>query len=646
MWEGSPYDRLHSHLCAFLNINFIATSYIYQVVLLCVKLYIYKNKTQLLLTSLLNGPQCLFLRAAGNICNGKYRYVDDLCTLESTSVLPLVPVSSDCRLVISPLKPDVWEAYLSPHPDRRYVRYLVDGIRNGFHIGCGADRSQLRSAKRNMLSAENHPSVIERYLREELSHGRLMEIQPPLAERVHISKFGVIPKKHQAGKWRLIVDLSSPEGASVNDFIESSLCSLSYASVDDAASFVFQTGEGTLLAKLDIKSAYRNVPVHPEDRLLLGLRWQGHIFVDTCLPFGLCSAPKIFNATADALEWMIAQRSSGVVQFILHYLDDFLFGGNPNSDSCKRTLDQALSICQEIGFPIMAEKVVAPTTVIDFLGVVIDTTRMEIRLPEEKLVRLKAMINLWQSRKSCTKRKLLSHIGNLQHASTVVKPGRTFLRRMIDLSKRQIHLDSYLRLNMEFRADLNWWASFLSTWNGVSVVAALCRRPIDAKLTSDASGSWGCGAFFNQRWFNLSWDSCPSWTNVHISIKELLPIVISCAIWGREMSGSHIRCCDNAAVVVMVNKHTSSQPLAMHLLRCLFFICAKFNITLSAEHLAGCKNTAADALSRGRVESFLQQTSQADRMPWVISPLLLEVQVSRKANWWSAEWSRAFQDCI
>ena len=110
----------------------------------------------------------------------------------------------------------------------------------------------------------------------------------------------------------------------MNDF-ESSLCSLSYASVDEAASFV--TGEGTLLAKLDIKSAYRNVPVHPEDRLLLDLRWQGH--VDTCLPFGLCSAPKIFNATADALEWMIAQRSSGVVQ--LYYITWMIFslGGTP-----------------------------------------------------------------------------------------------------------------------------------------------------------------------------------------------------------------------------------------------------------------------------------------------------------------------------
>ena len=186
-----------------------------------------------------------------------------------------------------------------------------------------------------------------------------------------------------------------------------------------------------------------------------------------------------------------------------------MLGGSPGSDSCGRALDLALWICRELGFPVMAEKVVGPSTTIRFLGFLIDSVAMEIRLPEEKLSRLKQMIQVWRPRKSCTKRELLSLIGNLQHASSVVKPGRTFLRRMIDLSKRRVHLDGHLQLNTEFRADLSWWAAFLDTWNGVSVIAALCRLPIDAKLTTDASGSWGCGAFFGSRWFNLLWESCP-----------------------------------------------------------------------------------------------------------------------------------------
>ena len=110
-----------------------------------------------------------------------------------------------------------------------------------------------------------------------------------------ISPIGIIPKARQPGKWRLIVDLSSPRGASINEAISADRCSLHYTKVDHVARAVLVLGRGTLLSKLDLKSAYRVVPVRPQDRPLLGIRWNGQIFVDGALPFGLRSAPKIFN---------------------------------------------------------------------------------------------------------------------------------------------------------------------------------------------------------------------------------------------------------------------------------------------------------------------------------------------------------------
>ena len=87
---------------------------------------------------------------------------------------------------------------------------------------------------------------------------------PTSASMLHIRKsIGVIPKPHQPGKWRLITDLSSPKSGSANDGVSPGLCSVSYASVDDAVRCVMSLGKGALLAKLDIASAYRIVPVHP-----------------------------------------------------------------------------------------------------------------------------------------------------------------------------------------------------------------------------------------------------------------------------------------------------------------------------------------------------------------------------------------------
>ncbi len=87
-------------------------------------------------------------------------------------------------------------------------------------------------------------------------------------------------------KWRLIIDLSAPDNHSVNDGILKELASLSYMSIDDVVAVVLKMGRGTML-KMDIKQAFRNVPVHPSDRGLLGMQWEGRIYVNKVLPFGV-----------------------------------------------------------------------------------------------------------------------------------------------------------------------------------------------------------------------------------------------------------------------------------------------------------------------------------------------------------------------
>ena len=199
-----------------------------------------------------------------------------------------------------------WESglLLSGHPDIQFREYILMGLKHGFRIGCNGGDS-VTSAKRNMLSAREHPEVVSEYLQKELEREVLLgPFRRDEVQGVITNRFGVIPKSGQSGRWRLIVDLSYPEGKSVNDGIDPELCSLKYVRVDDVVRRLLQLGPGVEMAKIDVKSAYRIVPVHPEDRSLLGMCWNGEVFVDAALPFGLRSAPKIFNAIADAVEWM------------------------------------------------------------------------------------------------------------------------------------------------------------------------------------------------------------------------------------------------------------------------------------------------------------------------------------------------------
>ena len=132
----------------------------------------------------------------------------------------------------------------------------------------------------HLLQHGVHPEVISEYLRKECSLGRMLgpfrddaRGMPPL----HVNHFGVIPKGHNTGKWRLITDLSFPPGFSVNDGIDPSLCSMVYTTVDEVAVLASRLGRGALLAKIDIESAYRLIPVHPQDRHLQAMRWEGRV---------------------------------------------------------------------------------------------------------------------------------------------------------------------------------------------------------------------------------------------------------------------------------------------------------------------------------------------------------------------------------
>ena len=122
---------------------------------------------------------------------------------------------------------------------------------------------------------------------------------------LHVSSFGVIPKTGQPGKWRLILDLSSPHGLSVNDGIDPNQFSLHYIKFDDVVTMVTKLGRGALMAKFDVQSAYRNVAVLPRQWHLLGMKWRGKFYIDLALPFGLRSAPFIFNSIADLVEWIL-----------------------------------------------------------------------------------------------------------------------------------------------------------------------------------------------------------------------------------------------------------------------------------------------------------------------------------------------------
>ena len=209
---------------------------------------------------------------------------------------------------------------------------------------------------------------------------------------------------------------------------------------------VVDLGIGAKIAKFDVQSAYRLVPVHPEDRYLLGISWNRQIYMDAALPFGLRSTPKIFTALAHAMEWNF--KRNGIAD-TWHYLDDFITVSPPDSDECQANIALMTELCRRLGVSLAEDKLIGAYTCLVFLGIEIDTIAGGIRLPREKLIRFKELENQWTEKRRCTKSELLSLIGQLQHVTVVIRPGRSFLRHLISLSKSVMKLTYHFNVNSE-----------------------------------------------------------------------------------------------------------------------------------------------------------------------------------------------------
>ena len=572
----------------------------------------------------------------------RYRYASDLMALDNCRPPRFFLPSPQFCSVVTPLKAERWEEALRSHPDKVFVSYITHGIRDGFRIGFRFGAVTCRSTLTNMPSAKQCEQKIDEFFATECAEGRILgPFDHSFLPAVHINRLGAVPKS-TPGKYRMIVDLSFPEGHSPNDGIAGEICSLKYTSVEDAAQAVLRLGCGTFMAKMDIRSAYRNIPVHPDDRWLLGMTWKQGIFVDAVLPFGLRSAPKIFNTVADALEWVV--RRDGVRE-VFHYLDDFLVLGHPNSAECGHNLAKLLQWSQWLGFPIAFEKVEGPLTRMTFLGIEIDADAMVLRLPQEKLLALTRQLTEWKGRRWCRKSELQSLAGCLQHACKVVRPGRTFLRRVFELLRGAQHSHHYVRLNKGMRSDLAWWELFLETWNGVSLLRPHRLSTPDYEVFTDASGSFGCGAVWEHTWLQLEWPV--EYREVPIAPKELVPIVVACTVWGKDWSGKvvHVHS-DNEAVVAVVNSGYSKDTQLMHLTRCLFFVLAAWDIALHASHIPGVLNTAADAVSRNNLSVFFSTVQGANPIPAEIPRGLGELLMTRQPDWTEESWRTLFRSCL
>lgn len=524
----------------------------------------------------------------------------------------------DFPLAITPIRLKAMEPFLSKYPDRIVAKEIQTGFEQGFPLHYSGPRKSFDAENLKSASAKN--SVVREKIDKEVAAGRMEgPFDHPPFQNFRVSPLGLVPKKG-INEYRLIHHLSYPDGESVNDFIDPKLCSVQYTKFDQAVEMIQRLGEGALLAKADIKSAFRLLPVAKADFELLGLKFKAQYFFDKALPFGCSISCATFEKFASFLQWVVRNLCS--VGELEHYLDDFLFGGRRGMHDCQTMLDTFFTCCNDFGVPIADEKTEGPTTVLVFLGLELDSVLMQIRIPLDKITALIEQIQvILNHKRSMTLKELQSMVGSLNFMCRAVAPGRAFCRRLINATCGVTKPYFHIRITKGMRQDLETWLCFFRNFNGISMFQEKeWLLNSDACLFTDSSAAVGngFGAYFQGRWLCEAWPEAwlASGRTNDIVLLEYFPILVSIYVWGEQLRNKKVLFrCDNKSVVQTINGQTSRSPEIMILVRALTLKSLRLNLTIRAEFIPGLSNSIADSLSRFQMVRFRELAPEAAERP-------------------------------
>ena len=263
---------------------------------------------------------------------------------------------------------------------------VVEWLKFGWPAGRLPTLPDPELATKNHKGATDHPEALITYITKEKDRKAVMGPfqNIPFSTKVGISPLSTRPKKNTQER-RVILDLSFPIGKSVND----GMCKdeylgfsakLTFPKVDELAFRIYQLGNNCCMFKVDLSRYFRQIPMDPGDYSLIGYIINGHIYFDKVLPMGMRSAPYIAQRVSNAIAHIHKQMEF----FLLNYVDDFV--GAELKERAWKAYQFLTKLLRDLQVDTSPEKVIPPTTRLEFLGITFDSNTMTMEIPEDKLI--------------------------------------------------------------------------------------------------------------------------------------------------------------------------------------------------------------------------------------------------------------------
>lgn len=498
--------------------------------------------------------------------------------------------------VDSDLNLGAWQENLKGFHDAEIYYYLKYGWPVGYNR-----MNPPEVVEKNHPSATQHRQHVKEFIATEISYRAMVGPfkDPPFLPWTRISPMMTRPKK-ESDLRRIIVDLSYPEGSSVNAGIDISNIlgrdtSYSLPNIMDLVTRVQVQGSGSFIWKADLARAYRQLRIDPIDMPLLGVKFDSEVYVDCCPPFGCRSSSTACQRVANALMYFMNRKG----KHTLAYLDDFA-GCERHFQDANNAFEQFKALADELGLELSSKKCVAPQTKIEWLGYIIDTVNLTLAIPHKKMGEVLSECDRWYVKKKASKTMVQSLVGKLLYVATCIKQARKFVSRILN-TLRGMQADTWITVSEDFFKDVKWFLLFAERHNGIVLYdVVLQSRYIECDSCLTGGGGNTQMACYMWCYDQSHTDRFPAIhhfeaVNVLVAYRTLAPLF-------HIRNATIVIFTDNSASAYALTSGKTADPILAQCARELWLEAATNNHDIQITYKPGSDIPIADALSRYYVD--------------------------------------------
>lgn len=535
--------------------------------------------------------------------------------------------------VVTPLNYRHWHDALAQCSLLTQFADVPTGIRDGFKTGVSSSISA-PIIPQNHSSALVNPHIVSQHIANELQLHRysgpfqvsqLLTLIGPF----RTAPLGVVPKPN-SDKFCVIQDLSFPRNdpatLSVNSEINSADFPCEWGTFAQCYFLIAKAPPGTQVAVFDVDSAYRNIPVHPDDQTHFCVAWENNIYIDHCVAFGSASSAGLFGRVADCF---VAIVQANGAQQVLKWVDDLIFFRYPTS-SCfpyHYSYDASLvfDTANYLGLPWSIPKFHDFDNSFTYLGFLWNISDRTVQLSEAKKIKFANRCTSWLSEHKRTLKSAQILLGSLNHCCLIYRSARTRLHHLRSFVARfPPDASPFLSISIPIllKSDISWWNAELSKpFFGCSVASPPSILPLD--IFVDASTSWGIGILINNKWaaFKISSEAFSSALSIGWAEMVAVELAVSllCSVHPRK---SHFLIhSDNQGVIGAINSSFSCGASQNASLSRLSSTLLNHDSFLSTAYIRS-KDNPADPVSRGIIPPIASRLNTKIRLDPDLVPLL------------------------